>query len=296
MAAASVDDVAAGAAKASAKAVGVVVDDTAVTPRYVEGVSPKRELPIIGKIAKGSLRNKILIIGPLALILSQFLPWILTPILMLGGTYLCYEGAEKIWEKLAGHHRSEAALVSGEGAEKAVIRGAVRTDFILSAEIMVIALNEVAGQEFLARALILLVVAAVITALVYGVVALIVKMDDIGLVLAARDSATIAGLGRGLVKAMPVVLAVLSTVGVVAMCWVGGHIVLVGVDELGLHGPYSVVHHIEVWARELIPGIGAVAGWLAGTLSSAVFGVLWGGVVLAVVLAIKRIRAPRAQP
>jgi predicted DNA repair protein MutK len=291
MAAASVDDVAAGTAKASAKAVGVVVDDTAVTPRYVAGVRPQRELPIIGKIAKGSLRNKILIIMPLALILSQFLPWVLTPILMLGGTYLCFEGAEKIWEKLAGHHRVEAAVLSGADAEKSVVSGAIRTDFILSAEIMVIALNEVAREPLFARAVILLIVAVLITALVYGVVAVIVKMDDVGLALARRDSAPIASFGRGLVSAMPVVLSTLSAVGVVAMCWVGGHIVLSGIGELGWSWPYGLVHHLEHWAHDLIPVIGGAVGWTANTLASAVFGVLWGGLVVAVVNLVGRLRA-----
>ncbi|MCF8568655.1 DUF808 domain-containing protein [Gordonia sp. HY002] len=284
MAAASLDDVAAATGRASAKAVGVVVDDTAVTPRYVHGVRPNRELPIIGKIAKGSLRNKLLIILPIALILSQWLPWLLTPILMIGGTYLCYEGAEKIWEMLSGHGKAEETVDKvGPEQEKAVVSGAVRTDFILSAEIMVIALNEVASEAFLSRAIILVIVAILITALVYGVVALIVKMDDIGLALAGREQKAVAAFGRGLVTAMPVVLSTLSTVGVVAMCWVGGHIVLQGVDELGWAFPYGVVHSIEHWFHDLIPAIGGVVGWIANTLASAVFGALWGGVVLAVV-------------
>src|SRR3954466_646452 len=143
MAAASVDDVGAAAGRASAKAAGVVVDDTAVTPQYVAGVAANRELPIIRKIAVGSLRNKILFILPAALLLSQFLPWLLTPLLMMGGTYLCYEGAEKVWERLRGHTPHELATELGPEAEDGMVAGAVRTDFILSAEIMVIALNEV---------------------------------------------------------------------------------------------------------------------------------------------------------
>ncbi|MGO3328005.1 DUF808 domain-containing protein [Gordonia sp. (in: high G+C Gram-positive bacteria)] len=284
MAAASLDDVAAATGRASAKAVGVVVDDTAVTPRYVHGVRPNRELPIIGKIAKGSLRNKLLIILPIALVLSQWLPWLLTPILMVGGTYLCYEGAEKIWEVLSGHGKAaETVDKIGPEQEKAVVSGAVRTDFILSAEIMVIALNEVADEAFVARAVILVIVGILITALVYGVVALIVKMDDIGLALAGRRQKAVAAFGRGLVTAMPVVLSTLSAVGVVAMCWVGGHIVLQGVDELGWAFPYGVVHSIEHWFHDLIPSIGGAIGWIANTLASAVFGALWGGIVLAVV-------------
>ncbi len=198
LAAASVDDVAAAAGKASAKAAGVVVDDTAVTPRYVQGFTPDRELPIIKRIAVGSLRNKLLIITPAALVLSQFIPWVLTPILMLGGTYLCYEGAEKIWEKVAGHeeHETPAAAVDDDH-EKTMVTSAIRTDFILSAEIMVIALNEVDDEPFVSRAVILVLVAIGITVLVYGVVGLIVKMDDIGLHLAGRESGTARTIGRG---------------------------------------------------------------------------------------------------
>ena len=222
LAAASVDDVGAAAGRASAKAAGVVVDDTAVTPQYVHGVAAERELPIIKKIAKGSLRNKLLFILPAALLLSQFIPWLLTPILMLGGTYLCYEGAEKVWERVAHKPDGHEQAATGEGPdESSVVSSAIRTDFILSAEIMVIALNEVADQAFLPRAIILIVVAIAITILVYGVVALIVKMDDVGLALASRSSAFAQKVGRGLVAAMPRLLAVISTVGIVAMLSTG---------------------------------------------------------------------------
>ena len=198
-AAASVDDIGAAAAKASAKAAGVVVDDTAVTPQYVHGLAAERELPIIRRIAVGSLRNKLLIILPAILLLSQFLPWLLTPILMLGGAYLCYEGAEKVWHKLrpampTTTPRAEEALPD----ENTIVSGAVRTDFILSAEIMVISLNEVADQAFVSRAIILVVVALGITVLVYGVVGLIVKMDDVGLHLSERSEH-----GRGPVRPRP---------------------------------------------------------------------------------------------
>src|SRR5436190_8683376 len=135
LAAASVDDVSAAAGRASAKAAGVVVDDTAVTPQYVHGVAAERELPIIRKIAVGSLRNKIVFILPAALLLSQFVPWLLAPILMLGGTYLCYEGAEKVWERLSGHDEHELASEVGPEAEDGMVSSAIRTDFILSAEI-----------------------------------------------------------------------------------------------------------------------------------------------------------------
>jgi uncharacterized protein len=286
LSAASLDDVAGAAGRAGAKAAGVVVDDAAVTPRYVQGLEPKRELRIIRQIATGSLRNKILVILPAALLLSQFLPFLLTPILMLGGLYLCYEGAEKLWEKVSGHAPAaedtrEAAASDPEGHERKVVAGAVRTDFILSAEIMVIALNEIASEGFVSRLLILLVVAVAITALVYGAVALIVKMDDVGLVLAERGGA-VGALGRGLVQAMPVVLAVLATVGVAAMLWVGGHILLVGADELGLHAPYALVHHLEEVVHAATGPLGGALGWLTNTAASAVVGLVVGAIVVAV--------------
>ena len=284
LAAASVDDIGAAAGRASAKAAGVVVDDAAVTPRYVQGFDPSRELSVIRRIAVGSLRNKLLFILPAALLLSQFVPWLLTPILMLGGTYLCFEGAEKIWEKFGPGHHESAEPVAAEGAdhEDTMVTGAIRTDFILSAEIMVIALNEVADEPFLSRAVILAVVAVAITALVYGAVGLIVKMDDIGLHLAERSSALAQRVGRGLVIAMPIFLRVLSTVGIVAMLWVGGHILLVGVDELGWHWPYDSVHHLE----ENVGG-GAL-GWLVNTFFSAVIGTVVGAVVVAVMHVVPR--------
>ncbi|HET9021392.1 MAG TPA: DUF808 domain-containing protein [Ornithinibacter sp.] len=291
LAAASVDDVGAAAGRASAKAAGVVVDDTAVTPRYVQGFTPDRELPIIQRIAVGSLRNKLLVITPAALLLSQFVPWLLTPILMVGGTYLCYEGAEKIWEKLAGHeeHDTPAAAVD-EDHEKTMVKGAIRTDFILSAEIMVIALNEVADEPFVSRAIILVLVAIGITVLVYGVVGLIVKMDDIGLHLAGRESGTARTVGRGLVAGMPKLLSALSTIGIVAMLWVGGHILLVGVDELGWHTLYEAVHHLEEVVADAVPAVGGALAWVVNTLASAVLGLAVGAVVVVVVTLVKRSR------
>jgi uncharacterized protein len=281
-AAASVDDIGAAAAKASAKAAGVVVDDTAVTPQYVHGLAAERELPIIRKIAVGSLRNKLLIILPAILLLSQFLPWVLTPILMLGGCYLCYEGAEKVWGKLSGH---SAAHGSGEEAapdENTIVTGAVRTDFILSAEIMVISLNEVADQAFLPRAIILVIVALGITVLVYGVVGLIVKMDDVGLHLSERPSKGVARLGRGLVKGMPKLLTALTVIGTAAMLWVGGHILLVGTDDLGLHLLYGAVHHLEEIVHEAAGALGGLVAWLVNTLASALLGLVVGAVIVVV--------------
>jgi predicted DNA repair protein MutK len=306
VAAASVDDVGAAAGRASAKAAGVVVDDTAVTPRYVHNFAAERELPMIKRIAVGSLRNKVLFILPAALILSEFLPWLLTPLLMLGGTYLCYEGVEKIWEKLGGHegghgdHTASSGKVStadthlapapihGPEQEEKMVGGAIRTDFILSAEIMVIALNEVADEPLVSRAIILLVVALGITIMVYGVVALIVKMDDIGLRLAENGSDAARTVGRGLVKGMPTFMGILSTVGVVAMLWVGGHILLVGLEELGWHWLYDQVHHLEDSVSESLGSAGGVAGWLVNTVASAILGLIVGAVVVAVMHVVPR--------
>jgi len=288
LAAASVDDVAAAAGRASAKAAGVVVDDTAVTPRYVHGVEPARELSIIGRIAKGSVRNKLLAILPAILLLSQFAEWALTPLLMLGGTYLCYEGAEKLWEKFSGrdavHDGAPETPSSSRGAvdENQVVSNAIRTDFILSAEIMVISLNEVTDEPLLTRAIILVIVALAITALVYGVVGLIVKMDDVGLHLAGRPSALAQRIGTGLVKAMPVVLATLASVGVVAMLWVGGHILLAGTDDLGWHWLYGQVHDLEHHVHGATGSLGSVLGWLTNTACSAVFGLIWGFLIVGV--------------
>ncbi len=291
LAAASVDDVAAAAGRASAKAAGVVVDDAAVTPRYVTGFSPARELPMIRAIAIGSLRNKFVFILPAILVLSQFVPWILTPLLMLGGLYLSYEGAEKLWEKVSGHAKADPgaqtpAPLAGPEQEKAMTAGAIRTDFILSAEIMVIALNEVASEPIVARAIILAVVALGITVGVYGVVALIVKMDDIGLHLV--ESGRAPGLGNALVKGMPVLLAALSVVGTVAMLWVGGHILLVGVDELGWHAPYGFVHGAEEWVAHATGAFGGFLGWVTNTFFSFVAGLVVGAVIVAIMHVIPR--------
>jgi predicted DNA repair protein MutK len=286
-AAASIDDVGAAAGRAGAKAAGVVVDDTAVTPQYVHGLAAERELPIIRRIAVGSLRNKMLVLLPAVLLLSQFLPWLLTPILMLGGAYLCYEGAEKVWHKLRPHeeHAADEEVLPDEDT---VVSGAVRTDFILSAEIMVISLNEVVDQGFWSRAVILAVVAVAITVLVYGVVGVIVKMYDVGLHLSQKPGRAVAAFGRGLVKAMPRLLAVLTVVGTAAMLWVGGHILLVGSDELGLHALYGAVHSLEEAAHEAAGALGGLVGWLVNTL----LGLVVGAVVVAVVGLVKRRVSP----
>jgi predicted DNA repair protein MutK len=284
LAAASVDDIGAAAGRATAKAAGVVIDDTAVTPQYVHGITADRELPMIKRIAVGSLRNKLLFILPAALLLSQFVPWLLTPILMVGATYLCFEGAEKVVGWFTGHdaHAAPTAAV-GEDAERQMTSGAIRTDFILSAEIMVIALNEVADQAFVPRLIILIVVALVITAAVYGVVAIIVKMDDVGLSLTQRSSTLAKKVGRGLVAGMPLLLSALSTIGTVAMLWVGGHILLVGTDTLGWHAPYGLVHHAEEYVRHAVEAVGGLLAWLVNTAASAVIGLVVGAVAVGVV-------------
>ncbi|VBA49212.1 DUF808 domain-containing protein [Mycobacterium attenuatum] len=278
LAAASVDDIGSAAGHATVKAAGVVVDDTAVTPQYVHGITAERELPIIKRIAVGSLRNKLLIILPAAMLLSQFVPWLLTPILMVGATYLCYEGAEKAWSSIRGHQAQAAPA-----GEQEVVRGAVRTDLILSAEIMVIALNEVASQRFLPRLVILIVVALIITAVVYGAVGAIVKMDDVGLRLTETGSRLGRQVGRGLVAAMPKLLSALATVGTVAMLWVGGHILLIGTDRVGWHPPYAWLHHVEEQVRHAAGSAGAVLAWLVDTGASAVIGLTVGAVVVPLV-------------
>ncbi|MBJ7470666.1 MAG: DUF808 domain-containing protein [Solirubrobacteraceae bacterium] len=280
-AAASVDDVAAAAGRASMKATGVIVDDAAVTPRYVQGILPEREIPMIRRIAIGSLRNKLFVILPVVLLLSELLPGLLTPILMIGGAYLCYEGAEKLWEIVRPHE----AHPGGEPLDKALVDedtlvgAAIRTDLILSAEIMVISLNEVAEEPLLSRAAILIFVAFAITIGVYGVVGGIVKMDDVGLKLAEKGQGALASFGRGLVKAMPIVLSILANVGIAAMLWVGGHIILVGLDELGVGFLYDFVHHLEEDVGDAIGGVGA---WFTNTALSALLGVFVGAVVVTV--------------
>ncbi|WP_066781924.1 DUF808 domain-containing protein [Sphingomonas sp. CCH5-D11] len=281
LAAASLDDVAGASAKAGSKAVGVVIDDTAVTPRYVTGLSPTRELPIIWKIALGSLRNKLLFLLPAALILSAFAPWAITPILMAGGAFLCFEGAEKIIEALSGEHHGEEAveITDPKQLEDRQVAGAIRTDLILSGEIMAIALAELADQSIVNQAIALALVGLAITAGVYGAVALIVKMDDIGLSLARRPGAGTQALGRGLVSAMPVVLKALGTIGTAAMLWVGGQIIVHGLHEFHLTPLPEWIEHAAEAARHAVPGIGGMAAWVVNAGLSAIFGFVIGGVI-----------------
>jgi predicted DNA repair protein MutK len=282
IAATSLDDVTAAAGKAGAKAVGVVVDDTAVTPGYAVGFTPDRELPIVFKIAMGSLRNKFFFLLPGALLLSAFAPWAITPILMLGAAYLCFEGAEKIVEALKHEDHAdepgELALSSAE-LERAKVTGAIRTDFILSAEIMAIALADVADRPMAVQAAALAVAGLGITIGVYGVVAMIVKMDDIGLHLAKGKRAATRGLGRGLVKGMPHVLDLLTKVGTAAMLWVGGGIIVHGLDHFGASGLEHLIHSAAEVAGT-VPVFSAVTGWLATALASAAVGLILGGAIV----------------
>lgn len=286
MAASSLDDVGLAATKAGTKAAGVVIDDAAVTPSYVTNFTPDRELPVIAAIAKGSLRNKLVFLLPGALLLSEFLPGAITPLLMLGGLFLCFEGAEKVMEKLGAEKHGETLEEPIEDIaefERQRISGAVRTDLILSAEITAIALGEVAASPLLERAVSLVLVSIVITVVVYGAVALIVKMDDIGLHLAKRRNEATQRFGRMLVEAMPGLLAVLSIVGTLAMLWVGGGIVLHGTDELGLHGPAELAHSIQHLVEHATGALGGVLGWLSYAVLSAVVGLVLGAVVAVIV-------------
>ena len=267
VAAASIDDIGAATTKAGAKAAGVVIDDTAVTPRYVTGFTPDRELPVIARIARGSLFNKLVIILPVALLLSYFLPWAITPILMLGGSYLCFEGGEKVLEAFGPHEETlveEVAVLTSAEHEKTMVAGAVRTDFILSTEIMVIALQEVSDLGFAMQAATLFVVAIVITIGVYGVVGLIVKMDDVGLHLATKPAALLQGAGRMLVLGMPKLLAALSTIGIAAMLWVGGQIIL---------------HGVNIHAAEMVGLHGGALAWIVDAALSGLFGLVLGGAI-----------------
>ena len=270
VAAASLDDVAAAAGKAGSKAAGVVIDDTAVTPQYVTGFTPDRELPIIWRIAKGSFFNTLVIILPVALLLSLFLPWAVTPLLMLGGAYLCFEGAEKVWEKIVPHEvenlAEELAELTSSEHEQNMVKGAVRTDFILSAEIMAIALSDVksrADTSIWLEAGTLAFVAVAITIAVYGVVGLIVKMDDIGLHMAGKENGVSQAIGRFLVQGMPKLLTALSTVGTAAMLWVGGQIVVHG---FGFHPAAFFGLHEGVLAWVVDAALCGIAGLAIGAV------------------------------
>jgi len=304
VAASSLDDVVAHAARTGAKSAGVVIDDAAVTPRYVVGFASERELPIIGQIARGSLRNKLLILLPAALALAILAPWLITPLLMLGGAFLCYEGAEKVYEMLFPHpaHEHESKLApestSPEALEKAKVAGAIRTDLILSAEIMAISLASLPGDlDFWMKALVLALVAIAITVVVYGSVAIIVKADDVGVALAGKTSDSPLGalarlVGKVLVQAMPVFLAILSLVGTAAMIWVGGGILLHGLEEVGFGAPAHLIHHWAEGVSHAVAGVGGFAGWLVTATCSGVFGLVVG---IALIPFVGRVVAPVAK-
>jgi predicted DNA repair protein MutK len=279
-----VDDILSAALKASAKTAGVVIDDAAVTPQYVQGLEPARELPVVGRIALGSLFNKFIIIIPLALLLTAFAPGVLPWLLLLGGTYLCFEGAEKVTEWFGVHHEggSDEAVT-----EPKLVFGAIRTDLILSTEIMLIALAGLDPDLGLWPTLgALIVIGLVMTAVVYGAVALLVKVDDIGLQMMKNSVRRTRRIGARIVRAMPMVFRVISVIGTVAMLWVGGHLVIANLAETFWHGPYDLLHVIE----HALEAAGPVVIWIADTAVSAVAGLVLGMVVVGIVLAIGRLR------
>jgi predicted DNA repair protein MutK len=283
VAAASLDDVASQAAKAGAKAAGVVIDDTAVTPGYVIGFEPKRELPIVGKIAAGSLRNKLLLLLPAALLLSYLLPSAITPLLMLGGAYLCYEGVEKVFHAVMPHsaqqHESQLGSVAlnAKSVEDEKVASAIKTDFILSAEIMAITLAALPAGSLWMQAAVLAVVGIGITVAVYGVVALIVKADDVGVTL-ARGGATRAGraVGRGMVRGMPGLLKILGVIGTAAMIWVGGGIVLHGLEVYGPPSIHHAIHAAGQAAAHAFPPAAGLLAWIAEAVISGIVGLVVG--------------------
>ncbi len=293
-AASSLDDMAAAAMKASAKSVGVVIDDAAVTPQYVQGIAPSRELPVVKRITLGSLRNKFIFILPVALILTTWAPWALPVLLIFGGSYLAFEGAEKFLAWFGVHLHEEKknpleVVENSEEFENKLVGGAVRTDLILSTEIMLIALSNVGHHPFWEQVGILAIIALVMTAGVYGVVALLVKMDDIGLRMSKSNRKLTPIIGRGLVKAMPHVFTVLSVVGTIAMLWVGGHIFAKSLSDLGFTPLYDVAHDIAHWAEGFAGSVGA---WIGDTAYSAVVGLVLGLVIVGVVYVVGRIRHP----
>ncbi|EIE50537.1 ABC transporter [Salipiger aestuarii] len=288
VAAASVDDIASNAAKAGSKAVGVVVDDAAVTPKYVQGFQPARELPIIWKIARGSLFNKIVVLLPAALLMAAFAPWVVPPLLIMGGSYLCFEGAEKILHVMMPHDDHTPGpdgshdIKDPAHLEEQKVKGAIKTDFILSAEIMTLALSTIDSPEVWIQAAVLVLVGVGITALVYGAVALIVKADDVGLWLArvGRLAAT-RRTGRFIVKAMPWVMKTLTIVGTAAMLWVGGSIIVHSLAQMGWHMPEETIHHIAETVAHAVPeNLAAGALWLVTAVIDFVLGLIWGVILV----------------
>ncbi|WCR11701.1 DUF808 domain-containing protein [Paracoccus stylophorae] len=289
VAAASLDDVAGQAARAGAKAAGALIDDAAVTPKYVHGFDASRELPIVWKIARGSIFNKLVILLPVALLLSAFAPWLITPLLMIGGSYLCFEGAEKVAHVFVGsdkHDSEKHTHPHGPGAalEERRVAGAIKTDFILSAEIMTIALSTIPVNDSLwMKGAILFIVAIGITVTVYGAVALIVKADDVGVYLATEHDGAVARLGRGIVKVMPGLMRTLTIVGTAAMLWVGGNIVVHGLADLGWPSIYDWIHHIAVGVADIAARFHRTVAWIVTAFFDGVLGLMLGLALIPVV-------------
>ena len=278
-----VDDILSAALKASAKTAGVVIDDAAVTPQYVQGLSPARELHVIWRIALGSLFNKFVIVIPIALLLSAFAPWVLPWLLIVGGTYLCFEGAEKVIEWFGVQHVTDETEPQDE---KKLVSGATRTDLILSTEIMLIALASLDPDLGIWMTLgALLVIGLVMTVLVYGSVAVLVKLDDIGLAFMKNSAQWLRRTGAGIVHAMPAVFRVIGIVGTVAMLWVGGHLVITNLAATFWHGPHNVLHAVT----HAVESAGPVVVWLSDTALSFVFGLIVGLIVAGIVLAGSRV-------
>lgn len=290
-AAASLDDIAGQAAKAGTKAAGVVIDDTAVTPRYLTEFAAARELPVVGKIALGSLKNKLLFLLPAALVLSLLAPHAIMPLLMLGGLYLCYEGTEKVYESLfpRAAHEHEAALepiaADPQSFEDQKVASAIKTDFILSAEIMTITLGAIPDAGPWTQAAVLASVGIAITIAVYGVVAIIVKADDVGLALAQVGTSSALGaparlVGRLLVRSMPYFLRMLGIVGTAAMIWVGGGILLHGIEGYGWSWPSHLLHDAGAAAQQSIPAIGTFLAWLVQAAGAGLIGLIVGSLAI----------------
>ena len=275
----TIDDTASLAVKASAKVSAATVDDVAATPQYVTGITPDRELPIIKRITLASLRNKILIILPVGLLLTAVAPALLPVALVIGGAYLCFEGGEKVLERILHPGRAEKAAEKAAGDESpadeaSIIKRATTTDFVLSTEIMLLALAEVQGESSTRRVIVLVMIALLITFAVYGLVAALIKLDDAGAHLAGQGrTSAVRSLGRAIVKTAPALFRGIGIVGTVAMLWVGGHILAVNLAKAGFHP----LHHAIEWAEELTHN--PILSWVTGTAMSCLIGAIIGTVL-----------------